>query len=328
MDDVDSILREMKSADRGVRPGKDCPSEEVLGSYLEGSLHGMEKTRIDEHIAGCDYCAVTLGICARTRARFEGEIPPALGDDEAAVETMLRPPWPRLFERLAQLFPIGRSASPFGAWGLAAGVACALLVVFVHLVDQETGTVRTPSQVDLVMFASVPSLLKGPESEPAAFSETKLRGGEHLTIDFPLAEGQEEVPGYAFFLAESGDLIDWLEIGPARGRISWTTGSASRPEPFVRIEVGEGVGLVQVPATELLADRYGGITAVALWTEGSLTSSAIRKVATRMRTALGSGARNKAPERIAEAFASWEDGGVRHYGVGTILFQEGERDAG
>ena len=325
MDDVDSILREMKNADRGAHPSEDCPTEEVLGSYLEGSLDRQEKIRIDEHIAGCDYCAMTLGICSRTRALVDEAIPPGLKDDEAALETMLRPAGRGLLERLARLFPIGGSSGPFGAWGLAAGVACALLIVFVQLFDEESGSVKGPSRVDIAMFASVPSHLKGSETDPGAFSETRLRGDEHLTIDFPLAEGQEELSGYVLFLGESDELIDWVEIGPARGRISWTTGSASRPRSFVRIEIGEGVGLVQIPAAELLNDRFGGITAVALWTEDSLESSAIHKVASRLHSGLGDVTRGRVPDRIAEALASWNDGAVRHYGVGAILYQ-GERE--
>ena len=89
------------------RPIGACPDPETIAAYFDGRMHGRERARLTEHLAGCDDCGFVFSEAAPTRI--------------AATARGERRPWRAVIARPFVLWPA------VGA-GLAAAAALWLVV--------------------------------------------------------------------------------------------------------------------------------------------------------------------------------------------------------
>jgi len=113
---------------------------EVFSAYVEGELPAAERTRVDEHLATCLQCRVSLERFRRTVGRLGALKRPAPGNFLAGVQAQInRRSRGRFFGKRHLLF--GRV--PF-EWLSLAMIVAMLLYYIVFLQTTPTGVVPGP----------------------------------------------------------------------------------------------------------------------------------------------------------------------------------------
>jgi Putative zinc-finger len=135
-----------------VRRRWNCPSEEMLASYLDGAMGSGGRSRIEPHLADCEYCRSLVADAVRLQ-RF----------DAAAVP----------FDLKQKAIALAAPKSRRSRWILlpAAAIAGTALVVIA------TFMLRSPQQL-LVPSPSIPSPPVIAKSEPAP----TLNGADHDVV--------------------------------------------------------------------------------------------------------------------------------------------------
>ena len=110
---------------------------EAFSAYLEGELAPEDRARVDEHLAACLQCRVSLERFRRTVGRLGARKRPAPGDFRAGVEAEINRRWRgRVLGKRHLLF--GRI--PF-EWLSLAMIVAMLVYYIVFLQSSPTGVV-------------------------------------------------------------------------------------------------------------------------------------------------------------------------------------------
>lgn len=212
-------LKSMRKADSFLRgylhphlaPRPNCPDEETIIAYAEGSLADRdERRRITAHLAGCDYCAVrTAGALETIRLREELE--------EKGLEPVPR----HLTERARERFGVRKPAS--------------LGRVLARLADLRE---RFQRSFEFVLPEPAFSVVM----EPAAPYETDQRRDE----DTPAPDNK--VPGRKLLSGRVTIEIAPSSSGKADLRISLTD-ELDRPQTGIDLQLQRGENTLQTRKT-------------------------------------------------------------------------------
>ena len=125
-----------------------CPDEMRLAAFVEQRLTAPERSRVEAHVAGCDYCLGQVGALAR----LQDAAPPA--DVPKGLVANAR-----------QLIGGDERAVPAWRWGAAAvATACVALTVTLWIREPRAGVVPQTVRSVAGHAAAVPELLSPRES--------------------------------------------------------------------------------------------------------------------------------------------------------------------
>ena len=135
--------------ERREKPTWRCPGEHRLAAYADSRLAGAEKDRLEEHLAGCDYCLDQVAFLSRMRdTRPPEEVPAALLARVLEPEVQAAVRWP--------------------AWSWAAAGAAAVFVIAVTLWVQQPGRQAPPIAPPGAVVRPPVATPSPTESEPPA----------------------------------------------------------------------------------------------------------------------------------------------------------------
>ena len=324
--------------------GPDCPEEEVLGCFLEGSGTEEERTGIESHLAGCEYCLDTIEIYLQAHAAPE-EVPALSPEVREAEEQILHEAaasaapqeasatirsapshtrlearsstWDRLLARIRlalddALDRLRIFSQPSYAF---ATVAAAALVCLVVLTKFTTGPLTGPNSLDLSAFGVPQSVVRAPGAEGETMVAGVVGRDDYLRIDIPLADPSGRLTG--FFFEASGDPVDVMKIDFVEGGPASFTVSTDRREAEVGVDVGEGSVLVEAKASRLLGDHYGLIRILLVLEKDPSREGMAEELIQEVRGA------GDWPEQLEEVVLGWGKGKIRRYGLDKIDYRAG-----
>jgi hypothetical protein len=165
----------------GLRPGTDCPDEQILTAALDGDLEGIERTTFEAHVSGCDYCLAQLGRIARLKRDVASE--------EISDFTMAR----------AQRLIRSRRVLPRApAWAAAAMVGFAAILTTLWFIQApqtpEPGTIPVPEVRNIDPDVYRPQVLFPSDGAAVdlrhrAFEWTPVPGTLHYDVRIVSADG-------------------------------------------------------------------------------------------------------------------------------------------
>jgi len=297
--EFEKTLQSLKGDGDDARPTWRCPSAERLGSYFEGALSTKEARRVRRHLSQCDFCAKSLDIIATaTRRSAKNRCPEAaLSRDSAGAvlgETMK--PSRSLDARIAALIgrkqhsglgkglrrlwrPWTAELRPRYAHSLALAFSALLVMAGAWAVLQNRPVV--PRGADVAIYSYTPSGVKGPSPDRIALKNV-IRPGDLVRVDIP-----DEAPErwwQGIFIDSKGRLHDALMVPPLSGVSSATLRTDADEEPYVRLQIGEGVKLLEIPAGRFFRDRSGSFLAAFLCSSEPLSRSSLEDLVERIRT--------------------------------------------
>ena len=347
-DEFNELLEVLKTEGGDVRPGRLCPSGEQLGAYFEGTLGTTEARRVRRHLTRCDFCAQSLDILAeareieRTAREAEGmttgsEWRPRAADREpsspmdARIAMLVGQPRNRFLRRLRR-FRLNWSlmVPPPNRRTLALALSTVLLVIgswtFLH------HRWEIPRGEDVAIYAYTPTGVKGGSPGQVA-SANRIRPGDLLRVDIP--DRETDLWWHGLFIDEGGQLHDGLVVPPLIGVASTTLVTDTQEEPYVRLEIGAGVRLLEIPAGRFFGNRTGAYLALFFSTAEPISPSSRKELVARIRTlrtvgedgtesgTTSSGSlQGEGPWNQAEtAILEWGRGKIKGYDIDALTYQ-------
>ena len=288
-------LQALKTDGSDARNGWRCPSAERLGAYFEGTLSTTEARRLGRHLSRCDFCAQSLDIiassvrrsekiqpieAARSRASAEATTGEALSSLDARIESIIARRHSGFIEVLRRLWrPWPAPLRPRYSHSLALAFSALLVVAGAGaLVQQRT---EIPRVADVAIYSYTPSGVKGPSPGRAA-AANGIRPGDLVRVDIP-----DEAPErwwQGIFIDNRGRLHDALIVPPLSGVSSATLRTDADEEPYVRLQIGEGVKLLEIPAGRFFRDRSGSFLAAFLCSSEPIPRSSLEELVELIRT--------------------------------------------
>ncbi len=288
-------LQALKTDGSNTRPGWRCPSAERLGSYFEGTLSTTEARRIARHLGRCDFCAHSLDIIASSIRRSE-KIQPletarsrvsaaavteeALSSLDARIESIITRHRSGIKEMLRRMGRPGPGLlRPRYSHSLAFAFSALLVVAGAWaLMQQRT---EFPRGADVAIYSYTPSGVKGP-STGLAGAANEIRPGDLVRVDIPDEAPEQWWQG--IFIDSRGRLHDALIVPPLSGVSSATLRTDADEEPYVRLQIGEGVKLLEIPAGRFFRDRSGSFLAAFLCSSEPIPRSSLEDLVELIRT--------------------------------------------
>ena len=338
-------LQALKNDGGDARPGWRCPSAERLGAYFEGALSTTEARRIGRHLGRCDFCAQSLDVivstiprsekvrsleATRPRASADAVTEEALSSLDARIESIISRQHSGVKEILRRLW-LSRPAQPRPRYSHSFALAFSALLVVAGawaLVQQRAGI---PRGADVAIYSYTPSGLKGPSSDPVD-AANRVRPGDLVRVDIPIEAPERWWQG--IFIDSRGRLHDALIVPPLSGVSSATLRTDADEEPYVRLQIGEGVKLLEIPAGRFFRDRSGGFLAAFLCSSEPIPRSSLENLVERIRTLWPGVAEAEAapsnhepllPDAVLEAaeesIREWGSGKILRYDIDSLYYQ-------
>lgn len=325
-------------------PGPDCPGEEDLGCFLEGSGTKEERTTIESHLGDCEYCLDSIEIYLQAHAAPE-EVPALSPEVREAEEQILyeaaasaapredtgtarRAPtqtglearssiWDRLLARIRLIVDEATDRLrifPQPSYAFAT-VAAAALVCLVVITKFTTGPLTGPNSLDLSAFGVHQAVVRATGAEGETMVEGAVGRDDYLRIDIPLADPSGRLTG--LFIDASGVPVEVMKIDFEEGGPSSFTVSTDRRKAEVGVDIGETSVLVEAPASRLLGDHYGPIRILLVLEKDPVREGMAEELIQAVR---GAGDR---PKQWEEVVLEWGKGKIKHYGLDEIDYRVG-----
>ena len=277
----DQLLEALKTeppSETLAGPGPECPDDEVLAAYLDGSLEGEEGETIEAHIADCDHCILSVEVLGSTRITDDDSLPALSPDVREKVSSLVpekaaAPKESRLLEWLKSILfdPFFSLAQGPALRPALATVAVALMAVIGarHLMAP-----RTPGRVGLLLAAAPVSLERAGEAGAPETTAARLTPGRALDpasfLRIELRATARDRHITALFIDASGLVIDSFASPPTGERHTLSIPTARSAGPAVLVTASEGFTLFEAKADRLLEDRFGEVLSVCLVSEKEL----------------------------------------------------------
>ncbi len=166
---IKQVFTRMKKSN--PKPGN-CPGDELLAAYHEGSLTGEETERIEEHLVLCDRCTENLIVLSEIVSSYDSATESITTEKMVQrAKDLIKPPVePPLWERLSSWFISFRPVPVMAA----ACVCLVLVIVGVYMYAPPGG--ERPIALSMGIIARLPSgaVTKG---KTPVFKEVEIEDG-------------------------------------------------------------------------------------------------------------------------------------------------------
>ncbi|MFC1889989.1 zf-HC2 domain-containing protein [Thermodesulfobacteriota bacterium] len=301
-----------------VAPRDDCPTAEMVGAYIDGTLQAGLKIDLEDHILRCDHCLGTIEIVCET-ARADEATGKSIGFEKIAgiLESLRRKRYwagagRRVLDAAAEFFrppQLARFATVFTLIIMIAGGAG-----LISRVNQPV-----PSEITLTAYAFLPPEVKGREEsvEDWRFNVSQLNINERFRIDAPILSGKDFWS--LLFLDESGGLIERVLFEFKNGHPTPFIRLGSRAEKKANVDAGRWSWLIEWPAADLLKDHFGIVTVFMLVTDDAPRQVDIEGILAKFTPEVMNGSEEDLQRVVKKAGRGW----LRNFGIDSIRYTKG-----
>lgn len=314
-EEVEQVLSGKKAH---VAPRDDCPTAEMIGAYIDGTLPVGLKIDLEDHILRCDHCLGTIEISCET-ARADEAIGKSVGLERITdiLESIRRKRvWTGAGRRV-----LGAAGEFFRPPQLVRFATVFTLIIMIAggagLISRVNQSV--PSEITLTAYSFLPSEVKGREEsvEDWRFNVSQLTANDRFRIDAPILTGKDFWS--LLFLDESGGLIEQVFFEFKNGAPTPYIRLGSGTEKKVSVDAGRWSWLSEWPAADLFEDHFGMVTVLMLVTDDAPRQVDIEGILAKFTSEAMNGSEEDLQRIVKRAGRGW----LGNFGIDSIRYTKG-----